>query len=181
MRHDMKRVIITPARSLSGDKSAKTRQKVDVRLFQRESWRPRQPGVTRWQDPEGPEEDVWGEDIDTGPRRAPWSRYRRQGWNWREFTDLLNPLRRYLIKQVGRPWNAVWSEICAHADDRNVAGSHLRDHVLSMVETRTYLGDDGLVYQPESLYRVGFGVVGLYVHPVTGILRYESPRRRPRA
>ena len=29
------------------------------------------------------------------------------GWNAKEFSDVLGPLRRYLRKQVGRPWDKV--------------------------------------------------------------------------
>jgi hypothetical protein len=42
---------------------------------------------------------------------------------WRGGTKYLNehlgPLRRYLDKQVGRPWDKVFSEICAHIDRSN--------------------------------------------------------------
>ena len=40
---------------------------------------------------------------DHGPSRAPTARYRQYGWNAKEFSDVLGPLRRYLRKQVGRP------------------------------------------------------------------------------
>jgi hypothetical protein len=43
--------------------------------------------------------------------------------------DRFNPLLRYLEKQVGRPWDEVWSEICAVNDARTVDGHHLRLHV----------------------------------------------------
>ena len=44
---------------------------------------------------------------DHGPTRAPIARRHQDGWNAKEFSDLLGPLRRYLRKQVGRPWNKV--------------------------------------------------------------------------
>jgi hypothetical protein len=37
---------------------------------------------------------------DHGPRRAPIARRHQYGWNAKEFSDLLGPLRRYLRKQV---------------------------------------------------------------------------------
>src|SRR6516164_10536743 len=40
---------------------------------------------------------------DHGPTRAPIARRHQYGWNAKEFSDLLGPLRRYLRKQVGRP------------------------------------------------------------------------------
>jgi len=48
---------------------------------------------------------------DHGASRAPIARRRQYGWDAKEFSDLLGPLRRYLRKQVGRPWDKVWSEI----------------------------------------------------------------------
>ena len=44
---------------------------------------------------------------DHGPKRAPIARRHQYGWNAKEFSDLLGPLRRYLRKQVGRPWDKV--------------------------------------------------------------------------
>jgi hypothetical protein len=37
---------------------------------------------------------------DHGPTRAPIARRRQYGSNWKEFSDLLGPLRRYLRKQA---------------------------------------------------------------------------------
>lgn len=50
--------------------------------------------------------------------------------------DRLAPLYSYLDRQVGRPWAAVWSDICVHADPRGVLGYHLRTHVKGMVRVR---------------------------------------------
>jgi hypothetical protein len=48
---------------------------------------------------------------DHGASRAPIARRRPYGLNWKEFSDFLGPLRRYVIAQVGPPWNRIWSEI----------------------------------------------------------------------
>lgn len=50
-----------------------------------------------------------------------------------EFGDRLGPLWDYLKKHAGRPWNEVWSEICEHADIREIRGYHLREHVQQYV------------------------------------------------
>ena len=68
---------------------------------------------------------------DHGPTRAPIARHHQYGWNAKEFSDLLGPLRRYLRKQVGRPWNKVWSEISAHSRQPfTERPAHLRPHPL---------------------------------------------------
>jgi hypothetical protein len=50
------------------------------------------------------------------------------------FNDHLTPLGKLLVKNAGRPWNQVWSEVCEHADERSTSGYHLREHVWSYVE-----------------------------------------------
>src|SRR5579872_2309186 len=62
---------------------------------------------------------------DYGARRAPIASRRQYGWNSKEFSDLLGPLRRYLHAQVGRPWDKVWSEITETLDNRSLTGQHI--------------------------------------------------------
>ena len=62
---------------------------------------------------------------------------------WQGRTKYLNehlgPLRRYLDKQVGRPWDKVFSEICAHIDRSSAVQDHVRDHVEDYVTTHVLL------------------------------------------
>jgi len=46
------------------------------------------------------------------------------------FNEHLGPLRRYLAKQVRRPWNKVFAEICENLRLDSVVQSHVRDHIL---------------------------------------------------
>src|SRR5215510_13817018 len=55
------------------------------------------------------------------------------------FSDLIGPLRRFLRKNVGRPWDQVYSEMKIHLDDRKVAGRHIFEHVGDMVETHAFI------------------------------------------
>ena len=109
---------------------------------------------------------------DHGPNRAPIARRNQYGWKAKEFSDLLGPLRRYLRKQVGRPWNKVWSEITRNLDSRALSGQHIFDHIKWEVELHVLLGKDG------SLYRTRWSQVvpvsGLYVHPTTRLLCYAA-------
>src|SRR5690242_7166676 len=52
---------------------------------------------------------------------------------WKEFNDHLGPLRRYLRKQVGRPWNKVYSEL-RHGSAGQLLRDHLLRHVFEMVK-----------------------------------------------
>jgi hypothetical protein len=50
------------------------------------------------------------------------------------FYDKLAPAQRWLVAQVGRPWDKVYSDLCAAFDTRTVAGRHVvHDHMLPWV------------------------------------------------
>ncbi len=107
---------------------------------------------------------------DHGPSRAPIARRHQYGWNAKEFSDLLGPLRRYLRQQVGRPWDKVWSEITRSLDSRSLTGQHIFDHIQSEVDRHVWLGPDGRLYHTR--WSGPVPVSGLYVHPSTGVLCY---------
>lgn len=100
--------------------------------------------------------------------RVPWSRCRNK--DHKNFSDVLGPLRAYLKKQVGRPWDKVWSEICATLDRRSLTGLHIFDHIKLEVDTHTRFGVDGRIYGQGRWYSRDDPVEGLYVHPRTGLL-----------
>jgi len=114
---------------------------------------------------------------DHGATRAPVSRHRQYGWNAKEFSDSLGPLRGYLRKQIGRPWDNVWSEIANTLDSRSLTGQHIFDHIRWEVELDAWLGDDGRLYHKRRWGAIEL-VSGLYVHPVTRLLA-RKPERPP--
>ena len=108
---------------------------------------------------------------DHGSTRAPCSMHDKS------FSDVLGPLRGYLRKQIGRPWNNVYSEMCRHLDKRSLTGRHIWTHVYQEVEVHAQMHNGVPYVKP----RYGsFGpVAGLYVHPLTGLLcETPKPRRR---
>jgi hypothetical protein len=109
------------------------------------------------------------EDYDSGARRA------SSGRHGKRFNENLAPLRRYLLKQVGRPWDKVYGEICQTIDTRSTVGLHVLQHLTGFVSVNTFL-QDGVVY--EQTYRYASPVKGLYVHPVTKLLRCTKNWRR---
>lgn len=110
--------------------------------------------------------------YDSGPRRPPIARRDKH------FNEHLGPLRNFLEGQVGRPWNKVYSEIRRTIDTRSVIGRHVLQHLEDFVATDALIENGRLV----KVHRWGgvFPVDGLYVHPVTGILRRTKPRSRNR-
>lgn len=60
----------------------------------------------------------------------------------KNFTDVLGPIKGFLRKNVGRPWDKVLSEVNAVLPAAGgVSYSHARDHLFQMVETNTQIRD----------------------------------------
>jgi hypothetical protein len=91
----------------------------------------------------------------------------------------LGPLRKFLGRRVGRPWDAVYSEICAVIDTRSTVKQHVLSHIEDFVAVKTRLVDGKLyeigkysaVYTP-----LGNARQHLYVDPQTGLLCRNEER-----
>lgn len=93
--------------------------------------------------------------------------------NQKQFGEHLNPLYGVVRKNVGRPWDDVYSELCEVFDMRSVVNAHILQHLWQKVERYTFI-KDGVVMVRE-LYRNGAhpledAFCEYYIHPVTGIL-----------
>ena len=64
------------------------------------------------------------------------------GWT-KCLNENLAPLKRYLHKQTGRPWNKVYSEICQHLDTGSTVKQHVRDHLTDFILVDVTLARDG--------------------------------------
>ena len=104
-----------------------------------------------------------------------------QGNDWkRERGFGMTAVTRSLEKQVGRPWNDVWSEICSQADSRSFRGWHLRK-VVKWNIIFDAISEDGKVYHSSWGYgnRLELYPGTLYVCPETGILKsYDRPKEK---
>lgn len=112
-------------------------------------------------------------DDDCSPTRE--SMRKGIGYDGKEQTDVLGPLKRFLTKNVGRRWDDVWSEVCEHTQD--FMGDHLRRHVSLYVEVNVHEEDGKLVNDrgiPVGIWRDEFYV------DLDGILRKVNEYRRYR-
>jgi hypothetical protein len=107
-----------------------------------------------------------------------WRHQDRKGLN-----ENLRPLERYLEKQVGRPWDKVYSEICDGIDRRSTVQEHIHQHVGDFVAVTVVMIDG----EPHSPWRWGPPqslVSGwarrFYVEPRTGLLMVNKWRERCR-
>jgi hypothetical protein len=79
----------------------------------------------------------------------------------KSLNENLAPLRRYLERQVGRPWNKVYSEIARHLRSDNTVQQHVRDHIA-----------DYVAVNPRWSYRRGYlWYQRLYVDSKDGLLK----------
>jgi len=82
----------------------------------------------------------------------------------KDLNENLAPLRRYLERQVGRPWDKIYSEIAHNLRVDSTIQQHVRDHIQDFVAVKPRRTTKSwrfghLWWQP------------LYVDPATGLLR----------
>lgn len=107
-----------------------------------------------------------------------WRHLDRKGLN-----ENLRPLERYLQRQVGRPWDKVYSELCAGIDRRSTVQQHIHEHIDDFVAVRVVLIDGephAPLYwgQPQPL--AGRWARRFYVDPRSGLLRLNTWREAAR-
>ena len=91
----------------------------------------------------------------------------------KSLSDHINPLRRYLEKQVGRPWDKVYSEISQNLDKRSTIQNHVFEHIFDYIEKDVTIGEDGKLYSTPKFYR-GLHEIGpgeMYICPKSGLLK----------
>lgn len=105
---------------------------------------------------------------------------RQFGYDSKELNEHLSPLKRYLMKQVGRPWDKVFSDICENIRLDSAVQSHVRDHVFDFVVTNV-IEEDGELYVKSRF----FGLIPLensyellYVCPKTGLLKKVKQKEK---
>lgn len=134
--------------------------------------------LNRFMDPSEREEEFAHLDL---PKNESLRRPHRVLSNSREFSDNLGAIRGLLHKNVGRPWDKVYSEFCAVFNRDSVTGQHVHQHLLDAIVRNTYMKDGHVCHNkkfpgrqsevdaservdtPASRYDEKF-----YVHPTTG-------------
>ena len=122
-------------------------------------------------------------DPESLPFRIGHQRWVKQSGDFKSLNENLAPLRRYLLRQINRPWAKVWSEISANLKPANTVQQHVRDHVGDFVAIHTFTKDGAVWVKsrragPEPLHK---SWCELYVDPRTGILRRNKHFKRQAA
>lgn len=121
--------------------------------------------------------------LEDAPKFESTSR-RRGGSKW--LNEHLGPLRRWLLAQAGRPWDAVYSELRSQISVRSAVQMHIWQHAEEYVARHVEMIDGVPHHVPSERW---FGVVDgrvlnrrcpVYVCPRTGILRRTPITKRKR-
>lgn len=144
--------------------------------------RPRIGSRNNSDDPKGYSRKAYGKhkDLEDMPSKESMSRGRKYGYDCKQLNEHLRPLYRFLDKQIGRPWDKVFSEICERINMNSTVQRHIMQHVFDHVASKLHVGDDGIPmihysfggFRPiyDSWYK-------LYVHPGDGLLkRVKKPK-----
>lgn len=116
-------------------------------------------------------------DLESAPVRESMGR----GYATKELNENLQPLQRYVARQVGRPWRLVHAEIAQRLSVRSAVQKHVLDHLREIVvESVWWRG--GVVLHVDRFGGVrpleSWGSWRRYfVCPKTGLLRVAPPRR----
>lgn len=115
-----------------------------------------------------------GSEFEDLPKRLSVSHSRHRSGFSKSPGVALRPLCRFLQKNIGRPWNDIYSEICQSTDRRTFRGHDLLEYLGWEVYVQCTIGEDGKAY---AHHRWGgrTPVSGFYVHPETGVLQWEKP------
>jgi hypothetical protein len=91
------------------------------------------------------------------------------GRSMKEQSESFVALRRYLDKQVGRPWADIYSELRSRFDARSWRNQRVLEKVRWWVTSTGLFLENGQVLHG-SAYGPPLPPAGLYVHPATGLL-----------
>ena len=95
-------------------------------------------------------------DDDYRPQKESMRRKHKVNRDYKQFSDLINPLYRYLEKQVGRPWDEVWSDICKVLKGNSTQAQHIKQHVKDAIKySREVTVDDAGILRraPKKSYK----------------------------
>lgn len=116
-------------------------------------------------------------DLQRDPTELPTRQSMHRDWD-RGRDEAYSPLRRYLRSQVGRRWDAVYSDICHVTKVGSLPHKELLDALDWMVEQHVQIIDG----QPhdEHGHKISGDFAPIWIHPETGIVMKSPgrPRRR---
>jgi len=100
---------------------------------------------------------------DEAPLHESMRRPHIMNYEGKRLNENLRPLERFIAKQIGRPWNKVYSEINEHISVNNAVQAHIREHIDGMIAVKTFRDKTGRVWRMGSLWPMELRKGDLYV------------------
>jgi hypothetical protein len=72
----------------------------------------------------------------------------RRHYSGKQLNENLSPLKRFIDKQVGRPWDKVYSEVNEHIKVSNAVQAHIREHLDGFIYFDAYRDALGQIWAP---------------------------------
>jgi len=130
--------------------------------------------------PRGKLKGIFERDLDNTPSKLGMKFPHAEKW----LNENLAPLRRFVLGQLGRPWDKVRAEIAAHVRRTSAVQAHIFEHLddyvvehVEMIDGKPHTRRRGRRLEPLSSYRG----TPLWVCPRTGRLRSPPAATKPKA
>jgi hypothetical protein len=114
-------------------------------------------------------------DTDDLPRRGPMLGCWRGRQKW--LNEHLDPMRRFLRSQVGRPWNKVHHDLCEHISFDNAVQKHVLTHVFDFVQPHVNIVNGKVIVRGGWRRGRELQPGDMYVCPQSGLLKVVRPNR----
>ncbi len=97
----------------------------------------------------------------------------KHGGGTRSFNDNLEPLQRFLMSNVGKNWDKLYSELCKQLKKNTVSGLHVFNHLYDFVYEKVWIEERKVYYLRWGKYhelRSSEKFPKFYINPTTGQL-----------
>ena len=143
---------------------------------------PRAGGNLGQKEPKGYRRNLQRMDEDDHPSHE--SMTKKWKGNPKEFTDHIQPLVRFMDKQVGKNWDKVQSEICKTFPKKGTMNLHIWDHIKDMIITPENIKFiEGVPYEKSRWGWRNLTKGELWVHPKTNVIQrakeYKKAKVKP--
>lgn len=109
---------------------------------------------------------------------------KRLGWNKRSFSENLGAIRGLIVKNVGKNWDKLYSQICEQVSPTGTnVERHVHQHIEGYIETKTRIGENNEIQFNDGYsdwQHIKYCWPDYYVHPISRcITKVNKVKRVP--